>query len=348
MRVNLARVHAALLARALVDLDVPVVPPGIDVPLEDQPALGVAEHLVVHRAARQVPRSCRGHEVRGRRARLGRCGPRRRGGGRRPRRRSRSSLFARSLQRTDWRAGGCRPEGLLPLGPQLQTPTLPQDRPSVCSPGVAVSPGLPVRHRGVPAVGRFPPLLAAPRTRGVGGAARSSHPLVGGDPGRAGARAAPIAPVPGAFRRPSGVPAPGAGRRGHHRQLGHLHLRRDERPRGGDVARLLHQPARDGADGRGAPRRAAQPAPVARDRRRRRWPVSCSRSTTFTHPGSRWCSRSPSAPTGWPRSRPAPRRSRASPSRPCSSHRSPSATSRGSSRTTGRRSAPRAPGTPCS
>ena len=40
--------------RALVDLDVPVVPPGIDVPLEDQPALGVAEHLVVHRAARQV------------------------------------------------------------------------------------------------------------------------------------------------------------------------------------------------------------------------------------------------------------------------------------------------------
>ena len=76
-----------------------------------------------------------------------------------------------------------------------------------------------------------------------------------------------------------------------------------------------------------------QPAPVAGDRRRRRWPASCSPSTTATRPGSRWCSRSPSAPTGWPRSRPAPRRSRASPSRPCSSHRSPSATSRGSSRT---------------
>ena len=68
--------------------------------------------------------------------------------------------------------------------------------------------------------------------------------------------------------RPAYVPDPRGGGVHDHLQLGHLHLRRQQRPGGRDLARLLHQPARDGADGRVHPGRAAAAAPVVGDGRR--------------------------------------------------------------------------------
>ena len=88
-------------------------------------------------------------------------------------------------------------------------------------------------------------------------------------------------------RRDARAPARLAAAR-HHGQLGHLHLRRQHRPRRGDVARLLHQPAGHRAAGRVHPRRAAAAAAVGRARRRRGRRASCSPSTTAGRPGSRW------------------------------------------------------------
>ena len=63
-------------------------------------------------------------------------------------------------------------------------------------------------------------------------------------------RPAPHRPGPRPARATGVGPAAGAGRRRGHRQLGDLHLGRQQRPRRGDVAGLLHQPAGDRADGR--------------------------------------------------------------------------------------------------
>ncbi|CAA9461634.1 MAG: Uncharacterized inner membrane protein RarD, partial [uncultured Solirubrobacteraceae bacterium] len=120
-------------------------------------------------------------------------------------------------------------------------------------------------HRGragLSPLGPVPALLAVAASRGGGRDPRPSRRVVdrpgGSDPGSD--RRLRLGPDAGAPpRRPARA-------RGHPDlgQLGHVHLRRQQRPGGRDVAGLLHQPAgHRGARGR-PPRRAAAPSPGGR------------------------------------------------------------------------------------
>ena len=111
-------------------------------------------------------------------------------------------------------------------------------------------------------LGPVPPLLAARR---AGGGARDPgppDPLVARVP-RRGARVHGRIPL-AAHGRPAPVPAARRGGGAHHRQLGRVHLRGQQRPRRRQRAGLLHQPARERrARARGAAR-APAPAPAGR------------------------------------------------------------------------------------
>ena len=137
---------------------------------------------------------------------------------------------------------------------------------------VRVAPRVPARGRGLRDLGRVPALLAAARAGRGRRDPGPPDPLVDDHHGTAGARARPVDALHRAVRRTPHPTAADRGRGGHRVQLGHVHLRRQHRPRGRGVAGLLHQPAGHRAHGRADPARDAARGAVggARHRRRRR------------------------------------------------------------------------------
>ena len=122
-----------------------------------------------------------------------------------------------------------------------------------------------VRSRRLRDVGPRPALLAAARRRRATGDPVPPDRLVPGA-GRAAA-AGPASPRLVAFDRPAAhAPAAHRGGRADRGQLGRLHLGREQRPRGGGRARLLHQPDPVGAARRDRAARAAGRGPVGRRR----------------------------------------------------------------------------------
>lgn len=139
-------------------------------------------------------------------------------------------------------------------------------------------PGLPARSGArrdrVRAVGPVPAVLVAAVGDRLARGARAPDAVV---VRRRGVRAGVAGPAArrrvhvrarGA-RRPPADGAASRGGRAHRVQLGHLHLGRPARARGGDRARLLHRADRVRADRRAAARRAAAGGAVDRGRARR-------------------------------------------------------------------------------
>lgn len=128
---------------------------------------------------------------------------------------------------------------------------------------------VPERRRGIRAVGARPDVLAAAQAVRRHGDPRPPHGVV---PGCRRDRAAGDAAL-GLDRR-AGPHTPQTGPRGHRggghqRQLGRLHLGREQRSGRRGLTRLLHQPAGHHRDGCPAARRTAAPRPVGRRRHRR-------------------------------------------------------------------------------
>ncbi|CAA9510306.1 MAG: Uncharacterized inner membrane protein RarD, partial [uncultured Solirubrobacteraceae bacterium] len=119
-------------------------------------------------------------------------------------------------------------------------------------------PALRARRRcgGLLPLGPVPALLAPARAGRGRRDPRSPDRVVARLPGRRarrGGRRILVRPAPG----PPASRAARPRRRAHHRQLGHVHPRGQLGPRRGDVAGLLHQPARVGRPRRRRPGRAA-------------------------------------------------------------------------------------------
>ncbi|CAA9274031.1 MAG: Uncharacterized inner membrane protein RarD, partial [uncultured Blastococcus sp.] len=153
------------------------------------------------------------------------------------------------------------------------------------------APGSALRAGRLLPVGTVPALLPAARARRWAGDRGPPGPVVAVVHRVTAHRPAPVGPGARAGDRPATAADPGRGGGADRGQLAGLRLRRQLRPRGRDVAGLLHQPAGERAARRRGVHRAAAPTAVGRRghrRRRRRRPDHRLRAPTVdrAHAGS--------------------------------------------------------------